>query len=310
MTWKPPAPRASNGREELADWLEFHAWLNPSHSASVQDLASTLRSYGTADAVVDTEDASSFGEVDKYGDTTFALAEGAFAAIDLRSKDCPGGYPFHVQTDFIRLNEAVQESSTYLALLLLSQVGPTRFRRRRGQPQVAELFEDLSCSVAAAYMGGESHRFGWPRRSKKVTFAQAVEDLCTFIGEEATFRSGRSYSEKKDGGLDVVVVRRFPDRKAGQLIGMGQCASGRSDWEDKLTSLDPDKFTKLFFSREPAVDPVRLFFVPHRVPSERWWETAVNAGVLFDRCRMAHVVRDLGGSTTAWADWRAVALKP
>jgi hypothetical protein len=83
----------------------------------------------------------------------------------------------------------------------------------------------------------------------------------------------------------VVVWRSFPDRRAGQVIGFGQCATGRR-WVEKLHELQPRAFAGLWLRDPLAVEPFRLFFVPFRMDRARWEEAAFGGGVLFDRCRI------------------------
>jgi len=84
----------------------------------------------------------------------------------------------------------------------------------------------------------------------------------------------------------VVVWRPFPDGRAGQVIGFGQCATGRG-WGAKLQELQPRAFGDLWLREPLAVEPFRLFFVPFRVDPARWEEASFSGGVLFDRCRIA-----------------------
>jgi hypothetical protein len=91
---------------------------------------------------------------------------------------------------------------------------------------------------------------------------------------------------QRDAKLDVVVWRSFPDGRAGQVIGFGQCATGRS-WPAKLHELQPRAFANLWFREPLTVEPLRLFFVPFRVDRARWEEASFYGGMLFDRCRIA-----------------------
>jgi hypothetical protein len=88
--------------------------------------------------------------------------------------------------------------------------------------------------------------------------------------------------------LDVVAWRGFPDRESSKVIVFGQCATG-NDWWEKRNDLQPQSWCGKWLLKHPAVPPLKAFFVPHRVPSERWPELTFDAGVVFDRCRLSHL---------------------
>jgi hypothetical protein len=109
-----------------------------------------------------------------------------------------------------------------------------------------------------------------------------------------------------DEGLDIVAWRNFPDTKEGKLIVFGQCAGGASGWEDKLAEMDARAFMKKWLVSMLVVDPVRLFFVPRRIPRDDWEHTGIDAGILFDRCR---IVACLNEANTSLFEKCAVATK-
>ena len=50
-----------------------------------------------------------------------------------------------------------------------------------------------------------------------------------------------------------------------------------------------DEFAKVWFRAAPAVDPLRMFFVPWRVERDDWLHVCIRGGILFERCRIAHI---------------------
>lgn len=56
----------------------------------------------------------------------------------------------------------------------------------------------------------------------------------------------------------------------------------------------------------PPVIPLRLFFLPHRIGSADWLDVAHDAGVIFDRCRLAAYANplpaDLRLRVRRWSD--------
>src|SRR5207249_864771 len=120
-----------------------------------------------------------------------------------------------------------QEESVYLFLLLLSKFG-----KDAGPSGIdaACLFEKVCIEAARSYFGGlklgvEGYHFGAPRRSTPKKFADALNEMCTRMGEGVGCRLDRPrVNVQKDAKLDLVVWRHFPDNRAGKLIGFGQCA--------------------------------------------------------------------------------------
>ncbi|HVT19438.1 MAG TPA: hypothetical protein VHQ90_25075 [Thermoanaerobaculia bacterium] len=278
------------------------------HNSSLQDLIQVIRRTGTIEAI------GGDAEVDEAGDRgaekTQSLAEAAFEEIEDRLEACGGSqvgmYAFRVFPQYIESSEAKQ-MSVYRFLLLLSEFG-----KDAGPPGVdgARLFELVSLSAAERYFGcdsspAHSYHFGSPRRSTNRKFAVALSELCFQMGEGAGCRSDRaSRRHQKDAGLDLSVWCPFYDGRSGKLIGFGQCATG-SDWKDKLTHLQPQTFCAMWMRDTPAVLPVRLFFVPFRIPRQGWLESSMRGGILFDRCRIASLARgmrpDLLAACDEWA---------
>ena len=107
------------------------------------------------------------------------------------------------------------------------------------------------------------------------------------MGEGLGCKSRPELPNQKDAQLDVVAWREFNDARKGKLIAFGQCATGQN-WRDKLLELPPTQDWCTYWMKDrPATWPVRMFFVPHRVEFKHWMHTCVQAGILFDRCRIA-----------------------
>jgi hypothetical protein len=111
------------------------------------------------------------------------------------------------------------------------------------------------------------------------------------MGEGGGSKNRPTRRNQKDGKLDLAVWRSFPDGRQGKLLGFAQCATGRN-WPSKLTEMQPRNFCVKWMHEYPAVDPVRLFFLPFRIERQRWYDDSVEGGLLFDRCRIAaHAAR-------------------
>ncbi len=236
-----------------------------------------------------------------------AAADGAFLEVSDRVAACGGEetYPFEASDNYLAVREQT-ERSVYVFLLLLSafghDAGPT-------PGDGAKLFEELAAQAAQTYLGGQmglarSKVFGFPRRLLPKDFGSALDDLCRTLGEGLGHRERPTSNDQKDAKLDVVAWREFPDSRRGKLIAFGQCATG-ANWAEKLTELQPPEWCRFWMRETPATLPVRFFFVPHRIAEKDWFQTCVHGGVLFERCRIAHLVRELPseltGRLTAWS---------
>jgi hypothetical protein len=102
-----------------------------------------------------------------------------------------------------------------------------------------------------------------------------------------------------DGGLDVVVWSDFPDRRPGKLIMLGQCATSRSDWTEKLHALANPKgwFEEFMLHNQPPIAaPAAATFVPFVVGERDWGRARRDGVVLFDRQRIACFAQGMDGN--------------
>ena len=300
----------SDPPELKADWVELYAVRDTDGSVSFADVQSALTVSGTADAINEEDDSGpELDDADRYE----VAAEAAFLEIDDRSVscDCGGiGYPFEIESSCLTAMSG-GEKSVYVFLLLLSRFGhATRINGDNG----AKLFEEVCAQAAAEYLGGsgphvDSLVFGFPRRTAPTGFAAAVDSLCSLLKEGGSNKARPRTRDQKDAKLDVVAWRSFADQRAGKLIAFGQCATG-SNWPDKVYELgDPAGWCKLWMGESLAIDPIRMFFVPYRVPSDRWFETCVGGGILFDRCRIVQHSSHLDGALRQRvASWSATVM--
>jgi len=288
-----PVPSACASREEKANWVELQALRSSSGSFSIQDFITAIRISGSIDALDEEEIDEQEEETDS--EKLQPIAEDAFSELEDRFLACggeEGAYPFDIEEQSIRLKKD-GEDSIYIFLMLLSFFGGSAGPRKI---KATSLFEDISAKAAEAYFGGENNHvhskvFGFPRRNGGA-FSHAVDELCRDMGEGVGHSEQINIRSKKDAGLDIVAWRNFADLKQGKLIGFGQCATG-ANWREKRTELMPDNFCKLWIRQPITVPPVKMFFVPHRVENIQWVETCIQAGILFDRCRIAFLVSSL-----------------
>jgi hypothetical protein len=257
-----------------ADWLELSATLSADGNSSRGDLEGALRISGQLESPQAIED----------------RCNEVFSELEDRSTSAGAAYPFDVSATVIQTKGRVEDFPAYLFCLCLSYVG---WSKKKGQGQLAaRMFEDLSCIAAQAYIGGEVARFAYPRKGGESSLPKAFKEAITALvvklaeGDGCRDKPPRS---TKDDALDVVAWRHFADRLPGKLVLVGQCASG-DDWADKLNDLNPLATTNEWMLK-PIISPMlRAIFIPHRVRRDEWERCCRRAGLVFDRCRVAHWV--------------------
>lgn len=302
-------PPATSDPVAHADWLELRALTLDDLSASHSDLVAELRRTGSVEAVADEGDLTDTDEpLDEGSEVSQAIADAVFAELEDRSSSAAGGYPFAVDVDTVAAS-AGADQSLYSFLLCLSTLGGDE----KAGIKPRRLFEDVSASVVRAYFGAEGEtslfHFGFPRRIEPPGFRDALTSLCKETGEGVRAREGISIAaDQKDATLDLVVWKRFPDRRPGSLMGFGQCATG-ADWIDKTSEMQPRVFSDMWTERPLVSQPTRMFLVPHRIDMNRWELASRQAGVVLDRCRMAWLGKHVPALLLAdCATWTEAAL--
>jgi hypothetical protein len=272
---------------DKADYVEFCALTDADHRTSLAEYVGDLRRSGSIEVMDEAEADEDQILVDPGGEDSEALADEVSVELDEREASCGGTYPFTVGVN--TLEAAADATDTpYVFMLLLSMFGDCG----PDDINVTKLFEDMAEEAALSYFGGPgdqvfTYPFGAPRRKSKTSFAEAVDELCVKLGEGGGLKPQLNLADQQDGKLDLVVWRRFPDRRSGQLIGFGQCATG-ANWKEKVTELKPDSFCKSWMRDAPVIFPTALFFVPFRIDKRRWQTTSYDGGIIFDRCRIVH----------------------
>jgi hypothetical protein len=306
-------PVASAGPIAHADWLELTALQAADRGSSYQDLVAALTRSGSIDGLP-----GASVQADRGSQLTQQVADTALAEIRLRSLACDGAYPFELGDQGIAVKGKASDNSTYVFMLLLREFGV------KGGPRKvkgASHFEELSAEAGRRYLGGdandvESYHFGFPRRTNLKNFVEALNEMCARIGDGGGANSRTAATFAKDGKLDLVVWRHFPDKRPGKLIAFGQCAAGKS-YEDKITELIPRRFVYLWISQQIVPDPLNFFFIPGCVGDEDLTEVISAQAILFDRCRIAALLEggqgsfagDLKARTSVWTDFMLKKLR-
>lgn len=286
---------------EIADFVELVTWRDGRMSA--EELKKRL---GQLDDVDYTTGVPEEEEIDR-------VVEVVFEELECRREACAGRYPFHVDGVRQVIRVAVETGCgshhiLYAYMLLATRLNMTAARKHAGIDG-SELFEELSAEAVRCYLGERSKSLVFGTAAHGRGFEAKVNDLCVRSGEGDGFCDHVSTGRrKKDGKLDVVAWTPFSDGKSSKLLIFGQCKTG-THYKDQLPQLQPDVFCSKWFRSQPAVLPVRAFFVTEALPRSLWRDKAMDAGLLFDRCRIVDFVgRDVSGEVVARVEaWTAEA---
>ena len=294
-----PTPRAYI--HELADFAELLSWKQGSVSATtvVGDLG-RLAENDYSEGVPEEE------EIPQD-------VEDAFREIERRIEDSNGGYPFEFNANGTVLYpiQGVDDVRhlAYKYLLLSTRLDMNKNRTHVGI-NGTELLEGLAAVTARQYLGARAESMVFGTSEDAPDFPAKIDILCQKLNEGGGFVArGASARRKKDDKLDVVAWTPFADRREAKLIAFGQCKTG-TNWRSQVTQLQPDKFCSKWFQSQPAVNPVRMFFISEALSSVDWRNESVDAGLLFDRCRIIDYCGGLdGGLLQNLENWTTAAAK-
>ncbi|TAL34752.1 MAG: hypothetical protein EPN93_11505 [Spirochaetes bacterium] len=247
----------------LADWLELIALTAADGNSSHGDLQRVLNRLGVEN--LDT------------------LCNDTMRELNRRVTSSKDSYPFSFSGTLLKVRNNWKCFSPYIFCLLLSYCDNSKKSVKGFRHEV--MFEQLSCIAAKHYIGGDSLRFGFPRDTLPSGFLQALKHVCGQVGEWTVSRRTNTL-RTKDGGLDVIAWKSFPDQLIGKLILFGHCASGEN-WNEKINELQPNDFCSQWLDGDKS-PIVKSFFIPHRVSPEIFEHRAISAKLFFDRCRIAY----------------------
>lgn len=269
----------------LADWIEINTLLDRDGVTSRQDLVDLL------------EDQSSEEQEDQVKESRAdILANSAFSEIERRVIAAAEGYPFELNGD--KLQKKKKNALPYIFCLLISYFGLNRetIEPLWQQSRLTKKFEDLAAVAINFLLDNKKikvkiRKFGYPRKWRGTTlnphFPIALKKLCLHC-KEMNPKELAIANDCKDGGLDILAWKPFPDELKGSLIFWGQCAAG-DNWEGKLEEVRKFQY---FIDAMPTQTIIGTF-IPH-IPDisdqkglEKWWIYRQQGGMLFNRCRIA-----------------------
>lgn len=269
-----PGPRADN--QEWADYAEFYAISSEGLSFFNLVKPTSLIS-----------DEVTISGVDDDSDKLLQKADEISSEIRIRMELLSDKYPYQLENNDYSLSfnrENGFSGLVYRFLLLCTRIDMSS-KRIIEQIDGSLLFELLSAEVIRNYFGpfSEVDILG-TSRSSATNFREKLKDIFNRIGEGGTTHSNPNY-RVQDDHVDLVVWINFTDKKPSNFIAFGQCKTGTS-WVDRLSELNTSAFCNRWFSRQPVLTPVRMFFTAQYFPRDIWYERASEAGLVFDRFRI------------------------
>jgi hypothetical protein len=222
----------------------------------------------------------------------------AFAEIEARREAFGAHYPYLVDDRGVAL-VAGSTSHLYAFLLLLSLKG-TPMRVRGEWPRSDAIFDAVAREAFKAWLGESTQAlvFGWPPRGGRPgDFPGAVKWAGDAVG--VTTREDEVPGHLRDGGVDVIAWRPFPDRRTGFEIYLIQNTVQLS-FRAKPHDVRPLRWSTWW--RIGALPSVG-FAIPFAMPDgDPWWgDVSDGTAVVMDRGRLMYALRDV--DPRSWPEW-------
>lgn len=290
-----PGVRTDN--QEWADYAEFNAILS--------DKISFFRLIKPTALVSDEIVVSG---IEDESDKLSQKAEEIAKEMGTRDNLLSAKYPFSLEDhDYsLKYNGVTDQKTLVYIFLLLSTRIKMNTNRIIKDIDGSLLFEQLCAQVAKKYFGSSSEVdvIGTSKEDTS-SFRDKLEEIFSRVGEGGEIHQNSGY-QVKDDNVDIIVWINFSDKKPSKFIAFGQCKTGTS-WVEKLSELNTSAFCKRWFSRQPIVTPVRMFFTAQYFPNDLWYVRASEAGLVFDRFRIMSFLPesledDLLNKIQAWCE--------
>lgn len=318
----------------LADWVEISTLFRADGTVSCEDLARSLnqdQSVPLDGSKSQTPGGRLASAIEARVIDVFEELENRQAAIGtIASRKSSFGYPFRVVRDVLEMGEDLQDCSNttllYLFLLAITRWSMDARYRRLEEIDPTLVFERLCADVLLRFWGvsvieekGSVNANGGSAEEREFTdvfvtgtstdtgirsFPKMVDEVCKRMYEGGGWKAGAESPGAGDGGLDLIVWRRFSDERPGNLVGFAQCKTGEH-WQSHLGRRNPASFCHNFFRTPLVLEPLAIYMVPCRVDRD-FWSNALrqHRGIVFDRCRItqygSHLSTEVINSCRQW----------
>ncbi len=271
---KIPTNRTS--AQDWADYAEYHAILNG--KINLYNLTKPARMISDEEEIVGIDD-----DADRYLQKVDEIS----AEVRYRMEVGEALYPFEMEdNDYsIRYISKSEYSVIVYPYLLLATRANMSKDRIKVNIDGSLLFEHL-CSIVAQHYFGSRAEVDILGTSKEdiLSFRDKLREITRMIGEGGEIHENPGH-KPQDDNIDVIVWKSFKDRYPSKMIAFGQCKTGTS-WVERLSELNTDAFCKTWFTSQPVLTPVRMFFTAQYFPKEIFRVRANEAGLVFDRFRI------------------------
>ena len=203
------------------------------------------------------------------------------------------GMPFSVIDPRVKRIDSWQDTPahSFCVLLSLAQCYRGWWRRisDRDYNEQGELFELLTQeSLEKQFSDWRVKPTSWSR-TQRTRLQEVVNRIADWLGEGP----GGDISEwigprDKDGGLDLLCYRPFPDKRVGFPVYLMQCASGQN-WTEKVDEPDIDLWQRLIGF---VIPPQKAFAIPFALNDDIFRRQCREIrGLFLDRYRLLAAAR-------------------
>ncbi len=271
-------PSLRSSAQDWADYAEYLAWQKNGLPVSLLDIVKVPLLISDELDVRGVED-----DTDKFVNK----ADEVTGEIRYRGEICHERYPFELTNKDYGIFYSPKDLGSDLVYRYLLMSTRIRMGKERIQADIdgALLFERLSSEIARVFFGenAEVDVLG-TSKTEAGGFRKKLKELVGRMREGGDLHANEGH-RPQDENVDIVVWKGFTDKLPSQMIAFGQCKTGTS-WSDRLSELNTEAFCKTWFTRQPVLTPVRLFFCAQYFPRDIWQVRANEAGLVFDRFRI------------------------
>jgi len=250
--------------DEIADIVELQTWAGLK-ATTLSELKDQL------EAALDEDDK---GEAE-------TIAQKVLEEFLYRQEILGDAYPFKTDGYRLEISHAEPTNTTYLFCVGLSVLPSTEI----GNQQRSVQFETVVMNAASSIFGGLALRIGAPWRSEEIPEYGVLLDRVIEMIPDLGAKLETQAPNGGDAGWDVIVVKDFCDRRFPRFVALGNCATGRTNWESKGMETQPTFFWS-FFQGDPRSVWITFFAVPFTMDEKAKLRKYSPTNLTLDRFRI------------------------
>ena len=247
-------------------------------------------------------------------ETTDEVVDNIWSELDRRQRLFRDTFPVALKGQRIERRLNWVQCPAYAFCLLVSYSKSNKEWMHSGCHDYQEqgvLFEHVTADALRETLNTwEVDRLGWCAEDPK-KLCSHIHAICTKLGELKGHEGPRSAD--KDGGVDVMCYRSFPDCRGNYPVFFVQCSTG-VDWINKRGQNALNLWTNWINFRAPQLLS-RVFAVPFSLCDDAFVQTQMRVnGLILDRIRLFSSVRPerewlAAGTRQRIDDWMKVKLE-